>query len=303
MSDPNYPAPQGGKTQPDYVLPIPPSSGGGAKMAILFGAVVALIAANVYLFLQIDTLKKDFSKSRESILEEVGRVKETTSVTSVAAKRNLETLKDELDSARRQASQAVGQAKVDATKQAERLAVKLEQQRQVSEQQIKADISKVEESAATANTKIGEVSTEVGVVKTDVSNTKSELDKTIASLKSTAGDLGVQSGLIATNGKELAALRALGERNYFEFTLGKEKAPRKIGDVFVQLKRSDAKRNRFTVEVTADDKRVEKKDKGANEPIQFYTSKARQPYEIVVNEVKKDVIVGYLSTPKVQSAR
>lgn len=303
VSDPNYPAPQGGKTQPDYVLPIPPSSGGGAKMAILFGAVVALIAANVYLFLQIDTLKKDFSKSRESILEEVGRVKETTSVTSVAAKRNLETLKDELDSARRQASQAVGQAKVDATKQAERLAVKLEQQRQLSEQQIKADISKVEESAATANTKIGEVSTEVGVVKTDVSNTKSELDKTIASLKSTAGDLGVQSGLIATNGKELAALRALGERNYFEFTLGKEKAPRKIGDVFVQLKRSDAKRNRFTVEVTADDKRVEKKDKGANEPIQFYTSKARQPYEIVVNEVKKDVIVGYLSTPKVQSAR
>jgi len=300
VSDPNYPVPQG---QPNYVLPTQPSSGGGAKMAILFGAVVALIAANVYLFLQIDTLKQDLAKSRESILEEVGRVKESSSVTSAAARRNMDTLKEELDSARRSAAQAVGQAKVDATKHAEALAVKLEQQRKVSEQELKSDISKVEASAATANTKIGEVSTEVGAVKTDVSNTKAELDKTIASLKSVSGDLGVQSGLIATNGKELAALKALGERNYFEFTLGKEKAPRKIGDVFLQLKKSDLKKNKFTVEVTADDKRVEKKDKGVNEPIQFYTSKARQPYELVVNEVKKDIIVGYLSTPKVQASR
>ncbi len=303
MSDPNFPAPQGAQPQTNYVLPAPPSSGGGAKMAILFGAVVALIAANVYLFLQIDTLKQDLAKSRETILEEVGRVKATSSVTTAAAQRNLDTLKEELEGARRQASQAVGQAKVDATKHAEALAAKLEQQQKVTEQQLKGDISKVEASAATANTKIGEVSTEVGVVKTDVSNTKAELDKTIASLKSVSGDLGVQSGLIATNGKELSALKALGERNYFEFTLGKEKAPRKIGDVFLLLKKSDLKKNKFTVEVTADDKRVEKKDKGVNEPIQFYTSKARQPYEIVVNEVKKDVIVGYLSSPKVQAGR
>ncbi len=61
--------------------------------------------------------------------------------------------------------------------------------------------------------------------------------------------------------------------------------------------------NRYTVEVYADDKKTEKKDKNINEPVQFYTSKARQPYELVVNEVKKDVIVGYLSTPKVVAAR
>ena len=53
----------------------------------------------------------------------------------------------------------------------------------------------------------------------------------------------------------------------------------------------------------ADDKLTEKKDKNVNEPVQFYTSKARQPYEIVVNQVQKDMIVGYLSTPKVQAAR
>jgi chromosome segregation ATPase len=198
---------------------------------------------------------------------------------------------------------AVGQAKVDAMKNAEDLARKLEQQQKAVEQSLRTEVSKVEEKASAANTKIGEVSKDVGDVKTDLSNTKSELDKTISDLKSTRGDLGVQSGLIATNSSELAALKKLGERNYFDINLGKTKAPVRIGDVLLQLKKTDQKKNRYTVDVVADDKKVEKKDKGVNEPVQFYTSKARQPYEIVINEVKKDQIVGYLATPKVQSAR
>jgi hypothetical protein len=71
----------------------------------------------------------------------------------------------------------------------------------------------------------------------------------------------------------------------------------------VLLKKADLKKNRYTVEITADDKRTEKRDKSINEPVQFYTSKARQPYELLVNEVKKDQIVGYLATPKVQTGR
>lgn len=302
MSDPQYIPPQGGQ-QPNYVLPSPNSGGSGVKMAILFGAVVALIAANVYLFLQIDSLKTELAKNRETLLAEVGRVKETSSVTTAAAQRNIDTLKDELEAARRQASMAVGQAKVDAQKHAEELASRLAQQQKAAEAQLKGQISQVEQTATAATTKIGEVSTEVGTVKSDLSSTKAELDKTIASLKSVSGDLGVQSGLIATNSKELAALKALGERNYFEFSLGKTKQPQRVGDVMLQLKKADQKRNRYTLDITADDKRVEKKDKGVNEPVQFYTSKARQPYEIVVNEVKKDVIVGYLATPKVQTGR
>ena len=69
------------------------------------------------------------------------------------------------------------------------------------------------------------------------------------------------------------------------------------------LKKTDTKRNRYTLEVYADDKKTEKKEKTINEPVQFYTSKARQPYELVVNTVGKDLIVGYLSTPKEQVAR
>ncbi len=140
-------------------------------------------------------------------------------------------------------------------------------------------------------------------VKSEVAANKSELEKTIAELKRTNGDLGVQSGLIATNGKELAALKALGDRNYFEFNLTKTKEPRKVGDITMLLKKTDPKKNKYTIELVADDKRVEKKDKNLNEPVQFYVAKARQPYEIVVNEVKKDQIIGYLTTPKVQASR
>ena len=114
--------------------------------------------------------------------------------------------------------------------------------------------------------------------------------------------MGVMSGLIATNSKDLDTLRALGERNYYEFKLNKG-GTQKVGDVTLMLKKSDAKRNRYTVDVLADDRHVEKKDKTINEPIQLYVGGSTQPYEIVVNSVNKDQISGYLSTPKMKIAR
>ncbi len=147
------------------------------------------------------------------------------------------------------------------------------------------------------------MTTEVTQVKKEISENKSELDKTIDQLKKVTGDLGVESGRIATNSKELLALKQLGERSYFEFNIVKSKQPIKISDVMIQLKNADLKRNRFTIELVADDKKVEKKDKSLNEPVQFYMAKYRQPCELVVNQVAKDRIVGYLSQPKVLASR
>jgi len=140
-------------------------------------------------------------------------------------------------------------------------------------------------------------------VKGDVATTRSQLEKTVAELKRATGDIDGHSVLIATNGKELAALKALGERNFIEFTIHKQKQSQKVGDVAILLKNADPKKNRYTIELTADDKTTEKKDRGVNEPVQFMTSKAKQPYELVVNDVKKDTIAGYLSVPKVQNVR
>jgi chromosome segregation ATPase len=284
----------------------PATVGGSNKIPILFGCIVALLGANIYLYTQLEGVKNEFSDFRKNVQNEFASVKESSSVSIQTARRNLTSLRDELETARRQASMAAGQAKAEAQRHAEELATKLsvEQSKfEKAQQAMKTELTQVGEAATTANTKLGEVSTEVGTVKTEVAATKGELEKTIADLKRARGDIDNQSSLIATNGKELGALRALGERNYTEFTITKSKEPKKLGDVTVLLKKADPKRNKFTIELVADDKSTEKKDRNINEPLQFYVAKARQPYELVVNEVKKDTIVGYLSTPKVQAAR
>jgi hypothetical protein len=131
-----------------------------------------------------------------------------------------------------------------------------------------------------------------------VANTQGQLERTIADLKRTTGDLGMMSGLIATNSQEIDALKQLGDRDYTEFTLYKRKEPVKLAGVSILLKKADVKANRYTLELQLDDRKVEKKDKTANEPVQFYVGGNRQPHELVVNLVGKDQIVGYLATPK-----
>lgn len=167
-----------------------------------------------------------------------------------------------------------------------------------------ADARRLESEQAAARQQIGAVSsdvsnvkTDVGGVKTDVAQTKTELQNTQAQLQSMKGDLGVQSGLIATNHNELEILKHKGDRNYYEFTLrkGQRQAVSTIG---LELRKADQKHSRFTLNVYADDKKIEKKDRGLNEPVQFYTGKDHDLYELVVNNISKNEVQGYVSTPK-----
>jgi polyhydroxyalkanoate synthesis regulator phasin len=167
---------------------------------------------------------------------------------------------------------------------------------------IDGEVEQLKSANSTTESKLGSLTGDLTGVKTDVSSTKSELQKTIAELKSVRGDLGVQSGLIATNGQELATLRRLGDRNYYEFNLLKTKEPQRVSNVSLKLKHTDTKRGRYTVEVLVDDKLTLKKDRSVNEPVQFYSSHSKRiPNEIVINQVFKDQIVGYLATPKEQA--
>jgi chromosome segregation ATPase len=284
----------------------PSSAGSNVKMALLGGAIAAVLVANVYMFIQLHDLKTDTAKSRDAMQAELEILKENSTTMSAAQRQKMEALKSELDIARHEASVQASQVKKEALTYTEQKAQKLENEQRAQEaqaQKMSGEISQVKDVANTATSKIADVNTDVSNVKTQVASTKSELDKTIGDLKKVTGDLGITSGYVATNSKELSALRRLGERNYFEFKLAKAKTPQRVADVSLMLKKADPKRNRFTFELTADDKLVEKKDKTINEPIQFLTSKAKQPYEIVINSVGKDLIVGYLATPKVQEGR
>jgi predicted outer membrane protein len=164
-----------------------------------------------------------------------------------------------------------------------------------SDAQLRAQIGQVQQDTTT---KFGQVDTDLNATKTDLSSTKADLEATKGKLQSTVGDLGVQSGLIARNHDEVEELKRLGERDIFEFTLNKTKAPQHVGPIQVQLRKSDPKHYKYTLNVVADDKSIEKKDRTVGEPIQFYVRGARAPYEIVVFDLGKDQAKGYLSTPK-----
>lgn len=301
-----YPPPQQQAYAPYPQQPTAPPQDpatGGWKFPALAVGIVLLAGANIFQYMQTSKLQDEVAKVQKSLQDEIAGVKETSAISVQTAKRNVETLKDELAAAQRRAASAVGEAKADAQRRADEVAAKLTAAQQKQEAALTGKITEVKTATEAVNTRVGEVSTEVGAVKTEVSSTKSELDKTIQSLKRVQGDVGDQGSLIATNGKELAALRQLGERDYFEFKMAKSKTPLKVGDISMLLKKVDVKKNRFTVEVIADDKNVEKRDRTINEPIQFLTSKARQPYEIVVNSVGKDQVSGYLARPKVLNSR
>jgi len=272
----------------------------GWKLGVLFGVVALLIAANVYWYMQLDKVKKQLATVSDAAQARLDKLEESTSVSTRTNRKTVDQLRDQLERARRQANLALGEAKEEALKKVDETRSALEAAQERSKQELSSDISKVRDNA---DSKISEVGTQVTAVKGDVASTKSELEKTVADLKRATGELDGHSVLIATNGKELQALQALGERNYVQFTIAKAKQSQKVGDVSVRLLRTDPKKNRYTIELTADDKTVEKRDRVLNEPLQFMTSKAKQPYELVVNDVKKDAIVGYLSIPKVLNTR
>lgn len=292
------------ENKPEIAPAMEPASGRTPWLGIVLGAgLLAALGGLFYLHNHLVAVQMETS----SLKQELASLRQTLSAADVNAVQTITALRAELEKLRKDAESSSEEARRAARRHAEAVAAKvsktLSEQQQAEKQQIAQQINEIKSRTEQATARLTDITSEVSGVKSEVATTRSEIDKTIAELRRVTGDLGVLSGLIATNSKELAALKALGDRDYYEFSLQKKAGPQKIGDVVVQLKKTDLKKNRFTVEIVADDKRVEKKDRTVNEPVQFYVpSKARIPYELVVNEVKKDAVVGYLAAPKVRTA-
>jgi chromosome segregation ATPase len=139
---------------------------------------------------------------------------------------------------------------------------------------------------------------DVKTVDTKVVGVKTDLDATREDLKMARSEMGT---LIARNHDEIDQLRRLGERDYVEFTIVGKNKPQKVGNVTVELKGVNEKRNQFSAALTIEDKQFEKKNRALNEPIFFYTSGTHIPEEIVINKVGKNTISGYVSIPKANS--
>jgi hypothetical protein len=267
------------------------------------GALAALGVANGFLFNRINDLQTQVAQERSASATEISALKEAQAAAALATQQNIVQLSSSVEAGTRTASVAAQRAAQVAERNAQKMVHQLAEEQKASSAAISKAIGEVKTVTEAHSAQVTGLESSVGSVKAEVAETKTTLDNALSDLHSVRGDLGVQSGLIATNSKELQALRELGDRQYFEFTLRKGAGPAKMANMTVELKKADTKRNKYNINIVADDKRVEKKDRTINEPVQMYVGGMRQPYEIVVNAVTKDAITGYLAVPKVLQSR
>jgi len=282
--------------------PPPQHHGHTMWIAVVGVAAIVAIGGTLYQGSQTEALRRQVAASQQD--NDALRAKLLESDTDL--QKALATLRQDLSDTKEQANSSVTKAARAATHHADLLA---EKERQAA-QQLSDQLNQVKQSNDQTNAKLDGVSNDVGSVKTDLGSihsdvnlAKSNIENTSNELQRVKGDMGVMSGLVATNGKEIQMLRDLGDRNIYEFTISKNQGLQKVGSIQIALRKADMKHNRYNVDVLADDKKVAKNDKGVNEPVQFYVAGGRQPYEIVVNTVSKDQIKGYLATPKVTLSR
>jgi len=260
----------------------PPRTYSGAFLAVIAIALLASVGALIWCFTlgsRLATAQAELAEARQQNTQLAAELRETDArlkVTTDELAKSLGLTQKELD---QRAQAIISREEADT------------QRLQSAEQQTAQQVSAVSND-------VSGVKSDVGGVKTDLGKTENDLATTISQLQQVRGDLSNTNSIIARNHDELVALEHRGDRNYYEFTLNRgEKKP--VGTVSLELKKTDAKRSRFTLDIYADDKVYEKKDRNVNEPLQFYSGKEPALYEIVVNGISsKNQISGYLSAPK-----
>jgi predicted nucleic acid-binding Zn-ribbon protein len=260
------------------------NSGTPRWIAVLFGLLFAAVAVLGYMGYSTQTrLSQDLAKQQDE--------NKVMSAQLEQANARLAELKGHVEVT----EQKVGMTRAEIA-EAKSRSESIRKEQAASDQKLAAQLTQVKQES---EEKIGAVATEVGGAKKDIEATKSDLEATKGKLDRSLGDMNVMSGLIAHNRDDLEELRRKGDRNYYEFTLTKSKTPQRVGPVQMNLAKVDPKKSKYTMTVFADDKTIEKKDKTAGEPVQFYVGHTRgTPYEVVVFDVGKNQITGYLSTPK-----
>jgi hypothetical protein len=260
------------------VLDDTPRSYSGALMATIAVALLAGVGSLIWCWSQSGTVanqQKEIDAANEQIKAQAAELRETKAHLNVA-------------------TEELGQSLGLTQKQMDTRAQEILRR----EQAVESAQKQTAQAVNGLSTDVSGVKTDVGGVKTDLSKTQSQLATTIDQLQSMKGDLNGHSTLIARNHDELELLKHKGDRNYYEFTLTKGQQ-KPVGTVSLELTKADPKKYTFSLTVISDDKPVPKNNKGVNEPLQFYSGKDPQLFEIVVNAISsKNQVSGYLSTPK-----
>jgi cell division protein FtsB len=261
------------------------STGTPRWIAVLFGVVIAALAVlGIAGYSAQSRISQDLAKQQDQSKILIAQLDQANS--------RIADLKSKMEFT----TQKVGLTQSELA-QAKSRAESIRKEQQASDEKLTTQLTQAQKEN---EEKIGAVASEVGGAKKDIEATKTDLEATKGKLERSLGDMNVMSGLIAHNRDDLEDLRRRGDRNYYEFSLQKSKNAQRVGPVQMSLNKTDPKKAKYTVTVIADDKTIEKKDKTSGEPVQFYVkgSSRMAPYEIVVFDVGKNQITGYLATPK-----
>lgn len=259
------------------------------KFKAVFVILALLVAGEIYSLSRIHSLRKDFGAQEAQTRKQLTDwVNQDVSTQLGSLKRSnaeqIEALKIALDEASRHLGVQRGELRRARLMVSE---LQDEHNQQVSKLQ--------HEIALKADQQ------QLGALSDDVSQTKSDLGKTKQNVDTLANSLGMTrtkfGTLIARNHDEIAALRRLGERDYYEFTAMRHQAVR-VGGIGVYLKKANVKHHRFNVDLMIDDVWLAKNGHTIDEPIFFNSKGSRSFCELVVNRVDKGKITGYISTPK-----
>jgi hypothetical protein len=263
---------------------------GGPSWQLPAIAILGLVALGALGFAWSNSTKLDATK--QAVADQMKAVQ-----TSV--QQDMTALKDRLVASEKANTELQGDLKVVTDK------LKITQgQLKKARQEATAQNNQTNEMVKTLDTSVhSELATkatsdDVKTVDTRVTKVSSDLDKTNSDLNMARSELGT---LIARNHDEIDVLRRQGERDYIEFTINGRNQPQKVGNVTVELKGVNEKRNRSNIVYTVEDKRFEAKNTNVNTPIFFFLSGTRVPQELVINKVGRNTISGYLSIPKVNS--
>lgn len=272
-------------------LPMQPHSGSGdtLKFIVIFLVLAALAVGEFFTINRMSTVRDQITAQQKQLREDfAGQLRDQVSNRLTAIEQQnaqeLDAVKSELDDAAKRMGAQGGELK-----RARKMVTQLQDEQRTQTAQLEQELSQKADQQ------------QVGALTQDVSSTKTDLNSTKKTVNTLASDLGMARSdmgtLIARNHDDIEYLRKLGERDYFEFALTKNK-PAKVAGVGLTLKKTNTKRYRFNVDTLVDDVQVERKDCTINSPVFFYVSGSRKPYELVVNSVGSDEVKGYLSTPK-----
>ena len=258
---------------------------------LVFVVLGLLVLGEVYTFTKLGsissvqaqqaTLQKQIQDSRDQLATKLSSLEDANA-------QQLDALRSELDTtANRMGSGG------NALARAKKLVTQLQQQTQAQNDQLKQQLS--QEIAKKADTEqMNAVSQDVAATKTDLGSTKQNLDTLKNDLGMARSEMGT---LIARNHEDIEALRKLGERNYYEFTLSKNQE-QKVAGVGLMLKKTNVKKHQFNLNLLTNDIEIAKNGRTVDEPIFFSTSGSKSFYELVVNKVDQNQVSGYMSTPK-----